>query len=470
MNNSTTNSQSTNLQTADVVICGAGIAGVAAAHWLTVEHGIKRVVLVDERAPLTLTSDKSTEAYRNWWLDPDGAMMALMNRSIDLLEAVAHRTDNRIRLNRRGYLYATANPHRAAQFRRQMAQAEKLGAGEMRFHTGAPTDPTYRPPARQGFQHEPGGADLITDPTLIRTHFPFLSEETIAVLHARRCGWFSGYQLGMTLLEEARAHGAEIITGRVTGVRLEKNRVRGVTVAAAGGTATIATETFVNAAGPFLKNVGQMMGIDLPVFSELHLKVSIKDRLGIIPRDAPLTIWTDPQRLPWSSEAREFLAADAESRWLLSEFPGTLHFRPEGEGDSPVVLMLFPYHTEPVAEVFPLPTDPNYPEVVLRGMVTMVPAMAAYLQRMPQPYVDGGYYTKTKENRPLVGALPVDGGFVIGALSGFGLMASLAAGELLAASVTGSTLPPYAAAFAPNRYDDPEYRQFLQSLSDENQL
>ncbi len=454
----------------DVVICGAGIAGVAAAHRLTVQHGIKRVLLVDERAPLTLTSDKSTEAYRNWWLDPDGAMMALMNRSIDLLEAIARRTDNRIRLNRRGYLYVTANADRAAQFRQMMAQAAKLGAGEMRFHTGNPADPPYRPSSRHGFEREPDGADLITDPALIRAHFPFLSEKTVAVLHARRCGWFSGYQLGMTLLEEARAHGAEIISGRVTAVRVEKNRVRGVTVATAGGTETITTENFVNAAGPFLKNVSQMLGIDLPVFSELHLKMSIKDRLGIIPRDAPLTIWTDPQKLPFSAEEREFLAADAESRWLLDEFPGTLHFRPEGEGDSPVVLMLFPYHTEPVAEIFPLPDDPDYPEIVLRGMVTMIPAMAAYLQRMPKPYVDGGYYTKTKENRPLVGALPVKGAFVIGALSGFGLMASMAAGELLAACVTGSTLPPYAAAFAPNRYDDPEYRRFLQSLTDENQL
>ena len=46
--------------TADVVICGAGIAGIAAAYSLTVQHGVRDVVLVDERAPLSLTSDKST--------------------------------------------------------------------------------------------------------------------------------------------------------------------------------------------------------------------------------------------------------------------------------------------------------------------------------------------------------------------------------------------------------------------------
>ena len=51
--------------TADVVVCGAGIAGIAAAYHLAVRFGVSRVVLVDERDPLTLTSDKGTQGYRN---------------------------------------------------------------------------------------------------------------------------------------------------------------------------------------------------------------------------------------------------------------------------------------------------------------------------------------------------------------------------------------------------------------------
>jgi len=53
-----------------IVICGAGIAGIAAAYFLTL-RGMRNITLVDERAPLSLTSDKSTEAYRNWWPGPD---------------------------------------------------------------------------------------------------------------------------------------------------------------------------------------------------------------------------------------------------------------------------------------------------------------------------------------------------------------------------------------------------------------
>src|SRR5436190_24377057 len=103
--------------TAETVICGAGIAGIAAAYHLAVTHGMADVVLVEQGAPLSLTSDKSTECYRDWWPGPGDAMVALMSRSIDLLEQIAHETGNRIQMNRRGYLYATADPARVPLLR-----------------------------------------------------------------------------------------------------------------------------------------------------------------------------------------------------------------------------------------------------------------------------------------------------------------------------------------------------------------
>src|SRR5260370_30434330 len=52
------------------------------------------------------------------------------------------------------------------------------------------------------------------DRSLIRRHFPYLAEETVALLHARRCGWFSGQQLGMYMLERAREAGVRLTEGR----------------------------------------------------------------------------------------------------------------------------------------------------------------------------------------------------------------------------------------------------------------
>ena len=101
---------------ADAVVCGAGIAGIAAAHALVRDTDLRRVVIVDEGPPLSLTSDKSTECYRNWWPGPGDDMVALSGRSITLMEALARETDNAIGMDRRGYLYLSARDEAAAQF------------------------------------------------------------------------------------------------------------------------------------------------------------------------------------------------------------------------------------------------------------------------------------------------------------------------------------------------------------------
>ena len=97
--------------------------------------------------------------------------------------------------------------------------------------------------------------------------------------------------------------------------------------------------------------------------------------------------------------------------------------------------------------MWPVQFDPEFVEIVVRGLTRMVPGMGVYLERMSRPYIDGGYYCKTQENRPLICPLPVAGAYVFGALSGYGIMAALAGAELLSAYVVGSELPSYAPAF-----------------------
>lgn len=454
----------------EVVICGAGIAGIAAAYHLAVKQGVRNVVLVDERAPMTLTSDKSTEAYRNWWPGPDDAMLRLMNRSIDLLEALDAETNHRLRLNRRGYLYVTGDPAHVPVLVESAKRAAQMGAGALRVHAGSTHDPVYLPGNAEDWRDQPDGADLFLDPALIRRHFPYLNPESLAALHARRCGWFSGQQLGMVMLEQAKAAGVRFVAGRVEAMDTTGGRVRSVRVATDGGSQMIDTARFVNAAGPLVNDVGRLLGLDLPIFSELHLKLALEDRRGVIPRDAPLVIWEDAQLLPWSAEERAALVESEETRHLTELFPGGVHFRPEGGHGAQTVLLLWAYHLTPVAPTFPIVIDPEFPEIVLRGMTTLVPGLAGYLQKLPKAYVDGGYYTKTQENRPLIGPLPVEGAYILAALSGYGLMAACASGELLAAHVTGAALPTYAAAFLFSRYDDPVYQQRVAAWGATGQL
>jgi glycine/D-amino acid oxidase-like deaminating enzyme len=455
-------------RSAELVICGAGIGGIAAAYHLAVRRDVRGVVLVDEGSPLSLTSDKSMECYRNWWPGPGDDMVLFMNRSIDLLEELARESDNVFRLNRRGYLFATADPTQVPVFVERAKEAAARGIGPARVHAGAASD--YRTAPADGFEDQPTGVDVITEPALVRRHFPHLADDTLAVLHARRCGWFSAQQLGMYLLERAREHGVRFLEGRVERVDTTGGRVRGVQVSARGGDATIATPRFVNAAGPFFGRVGRLLGLDLPVFCERHAKVAFNDVLGAMPRSAPLTIWTDPVRLAWTDEERAELAGSAEHTRLVEEFPGGVHGRPEGTGESPVVLLIWTYDVEPVEPTFPIQFDPAYGEICLRGMSRMIPALRAYLPRLPRVFIDGGYYTKTRENRLLAGPLPLEGAYALGALSGYGQMSSNAAADLLADHITGRPLPRYAPAFLLSRYDDPAYRALLAQCEDSGQL
>lgn len=452
------------MQTANVVICGAGIAGVSAAYHLAVTHGVRDVVLVDERDPLSLTSVRSTECYRNWWPGPGDAMVRLTNRSIDLLEGWARETGNRIGLNRRGYAYLSADPKRIPVFEAAAAEAANLGSGPVRRHTGQPGEAAYIPADPQGFESPLTGCDLLLDPGLVQQHFPGVTERAVALLHARRCGWFDAQQLGAYLLERARAAGVRVLRGSMERVEVEAGRVQAVHLAgpAAG---RLATSRLVIAAGPFLRRAGQMLGLDLPVYCELHAKIAFDDHRNAIDRNAPLMIWTDPQCLPWSDDEREVLAENASTRYLLDEFPAGVHMRPEGGPGSRMALMLWTYDLAPREPVWPPVLDPEYPDIVLRGMAAMCPGLKAYFGSAARPEYDGGYYCKTRENRPLIGPLPVEGAYIIGALSGFGLLASPAAGELLAAHVTGQPLPELESWFRLERYEDPHYQSLLENWS-----
>jgi glycine/D-amino acid oxidase-like deaminating enzyme len=126
------------------------------------------------------------------------------------------------------------------------------------------------------------------------------------------------------------------------------------------------------------------------------------------------------------------------------------------------VLLIWTFESAPHEYVWPPSFDPHLGEVLLKGFAHVMPRASAYLGESDRGFVDGGYYAKTPENRPLIGPLEIDGVYVTGALSGYGIMASHAAGELLALHMTGGTLPTYAAALSPARYADAEYRRLVE--------
>ena len=422
---------------------------------------MQNVVLVDPREPMTLTSDKSTECYRNWWPGPGDAMVRFMNRSIDLLEELAEESNNYFGLNRRGYAFFTGREERAEQYRQNAEAISALGAGDLRIHVDTVSS-KYQAPEAEEYKGQPDGADLILDPAIIQQTFPFITDKAIAMLHTRRCGWLSAQQLGAYLLDRAKEAGVQLVKARVSEIKVEVGQVAGV---ALDNGDVVKTSNFINCAGPYINQVSQLLSTDLPVYNELHAKIALEDHLGVVPGGVPLMLWDDPVHLLWSEEERNELSEDTEMRWLLDEFPAGVHFKPEGAGNSPILLALWTYDVHEQEPVWPPVFDPQYPEIVLRGLVHLIPGLEAYIGRMRKPQVDGGYYCKTQENRPLIGPLSVKGAYMFGAVSGFGIMSAMAGGELLAQHVAGDTLPEYANAFKLKRYADPEYMALLAEVN-----
>lgn len=445
---------------------GAGIAGVAAAHAMSSAKA-GRIALIDNGPPLGLTSDKSTECYRNFWPGPDRAMADFVADSIALLHKHSLASNNQIQLHQRGYLFATTRQQELEALQEQAEKNACYGGGELRHHQSDVS--SYRVSPDNGFDTSLIGADLITNKALIHNQFPYLAADTAGVLHLRQCGVLSAQQLGMYLLETARAASVDFIAGEFCGCDTSAGQLSSVTVKTATGTIELHTPALVLATGPHIKATAALAGTDLPVVVEKHVKISLTDKLGVIPRQAPLTIWNDPIELDWSAEEHELLAASAETKYLTETFPAGVHGRPVGAGDQ--VFIYWTYDC-PVSDipVFPVEGDEHYPEILLRGMSRMVPGLKAYLDPMPKPYVDGGYYTKTADNRPLIGTLNVPGTFVCSAFSGYGIMAACAAGELVASHVLGRPLPDYADAFKLERFSDPTYLEHITNLNSSGQI
>ncbi|MEM7483289.1 MAG: FAD-binding oxidoreductase [Acidobacteriota bacterium] len=435
---------------ASTVVCGAGMAGVAFA-WHLVRRGRDGVVVVDAGEPLGLTSSQGTEAYRTWWPGMDAAMVRLTSRSVDLLEAIHQASDGAFAMSRRGYVFATGDAERLRGMVSTARQVADFGAGPLRRKEG-----DYAPSPAEGWRFA-DGADLVTDPAVVKAAYPFIAPDALGLLHLRRAGWLDSRALGRWLLADLERQGVTVLRDRLVAVEKSASGAVAAVVLEKGG--TLPAEHLVLAPGPLLPEAGRLLGLELPVINELHGKAALRDPEGLVPRDAPLMIWNDPVRLSWTEEERQTLADRPD---LLRELPLGAHFRPRGDGADAHLLLLWTYAPKAVSKAtWPPAFDPYYGEVLLRGVARMIPDLEGYFGRGSQAEISGGYYCKAPDNRPLIGPLPVPGVWVVGALSGFGIMSSQGAGDLLAAHLTGDELPSWAPAFHPARFDDPIYRARL---------
>jgi glycine/D-amino acid oxidase-like deaminating enzyme len=428
-----------------IVICGAGIAGVATAYYLAVKCRQRDVVLVDRLQPLSLTTSKSGENIRDYW--PQPCMASLSERSIELMEELAAESSNAFSLRFSGYDFVSESSGR------EIFPSEHLRGTDDTNDSGSAGAP--RP------VH-------IFDRDSIKQNFPWLSDAISQVVHIPRAGTIDVYALGSLLLDRARRAGVEILQARVSAIHQPASGGFELQLGRKGAVGTLRAEKLVLAAGPFTSELAGMLGIELPIENFLQRKIVIRDPQCIVPRDMPFTVFADPQKLIWNDEERELISEDPEYRWLLDEFPAGLHIKPESRDQ---VKLGWAYNRLPEKPRWEPDDDIDFPNIVMRGASRFMPALRAYVEELPTPVVQmAGYYSRTPENWPLIGPLEVEGSFAVAALSGFGTMAACAAGELCAAWMTDAPLPGYARNFHPNRYSDPGIMTEISKIESDGQL
>ena len=394
-------------------------------------------------------------------------MTQFTNHSISLMQEIAAESSNVLQLKQRGYALATRR-QKVDDLVAVLESNFQDSDGLLRTHIGSSAS-AYPTPTCKDWNSTIEGVDIVCNKKLIHETFPSFSDDIENVIHIRRAGDFSSQQMGQYMLQQIKRLGCTRLRGQVKSV--EKNQAYRLEVETKEGIVIVNADVLVNAAGPYIAEIAQMLGAQLPVENIFHQKLAFEDHLGVIPRNMPFSIDIDEASLSWSDEERSMLEQDPELAWLGKEIVGGIHCRPEGSGQW--LKLGWAYNREVSVpdnqkQLVEDPCfEPNFPEIVLRGASRLHPALTPYINSLPSSHVHyGGYYTMTKENWPLIGPIDHAGAYVVGALSGFGSMGACAAGELCADWVSNGLRPAYAHALSPQRYDDRELMAQLDKASD----
>ncbi|MEM8500733.1 MAG: FAD-binding oxidoreductase [Pseudomonadota bacterium] len=440
-----------NEHSVDVAVIGAGIAGIAAAHYLLQENDGLSVLLIDRSQPMSFTSAQSGDNYRNWW--PHPTMTAFTNDSIRLMESLEAST-NTINMTRRGYVLAS----RRSDISELISELYKGYGARQQIRTHEyDSAPSYQRAVSSAWQSAPDGVDVLMNKTLIRRYFPNLDSSVSNVIHIRRAGDFNGQQMGQLMLEQIKARGGKRLTANVSNI--QRSDGYQLAVSSETETAKVRAQQLVIAAGPYTKALAGMLDIDLPIENFFQQKIAFEDTQSAVPRQQPFAIDLDETSLDWSADERELLHRDPDLAWLTSRMVGGVHCRPEGGDNSRWLKLGWAYNStvsEPKDEWIDEPQfHRQFPEIVMRGASLLQPSLKRYISDFPSRFNHyGGYYSMTQENWPLIGPLDGRGAFVIGALSGFGSMASCGAGSMIAKQLSGQPLPAYARHLSLDRYSD----------------
>ena len=363
--------------TADLVIIGGGIIGVATAYFAA-RAGLRPIVLEKRAMPGTLTTPKATGAFRAQFDNPDE--MALVREGIDFYSHFAERTGMDgydLGIHQQGYLWLATTPETVERQRRLVAEQRGWGLDDVELLDGDEA----------------------------RRRFPYLSDAVLGARYRGGDGWLDVRSL---MMGYARASQAPLVLETtVTGIEVAGGRVRGVQTSRGA----VSTDRVVIAAGPFSAEVGRLAGLALPITCVRRQRLILPE-VPDVPQDAPMTIddETGAHWRPWATGAHLMWTTPTESPSAPQEdVPTTAAF---------AFGLLNPASDHAIARI-----SPFWRDVWLRNT-------CHWLQV-------AGQYSYTPDHRPLLGATPIEGLYVNCGYSGHGIMASAGGSRLTVDVITG---------------------------------
>ncbi len=225
-------------KSAEVVIIGGGVSGLATAYFLA-KKGVKDIVLLEKGFIASGSTGRCGAGIRQQWGTVMNCKMAIhacefYENANEILEY-----DGDVEFKQGGYLIIATTEKEHEQFKKNVELQKSLGIP----------------------------VEHLTPEEALKI-VPFLNiSDVLSATFCQKDGHLNPFHVCDAFAKAARRLGVEIYTyTEAKDIIVENGRVKGVVT----DKGTIATEKVMNAAGGYSQVICKMVGIDVPIYSERH--------------------------------------------------------------------------------------------------------------------------------------------------------------------------------------------------------
>ncbi|WP_031513897.1 NAD(P)/FAD-dependent oxidoreductase [Desulfofalx alkaliphila] len=226
------------IKTADAVVIGGGIIGCSTAYNLA-KMGLKKVVLIEEKYIASGATGRCGAGMRMQWGTEPNAVLA--RDSVAMYETLEEELeyDDSIELKQEGYLLLAYNEKMVEQFHKNL-----------------------------GLQHKLGIPSRWVTPEEIKELVPHINLQGLhGATFCPKDGHCNPFKATDAYAQAAKRLGVEILTyTRVTKLLKEGDKISGVETTKG----TILSPLVISCAGAYTRELGRMVGVELPIYPERH--------------------------------------------------------------------------------------------------------------------------------------------------------------------------------------------------------